>query len=72
MMKFALDKKRSVESVTNFTLEDSMNTLIMQRNSALKDFDTFSREFIQLLLFTLKNVEVIELTIITPRIHNEI
>ena len=53
-MKFAMDETRSVESITNFTLEEFMNTFIMQLNNALKDFDTFSRDFIQLfLLFAL-------------------
>ena len=51
--KIVMDETRSVESMTNFTLEESMNTFIMQLNNALKDFDTFSREFIQLLLFVM-------------------
>ena len=41
MMKFVMDETRSVGSITNFTLEESMNTCITQRNNALKDFDTF-------------------------------
>ena len=35
-----------VESMADFTLEEVMNTFIMQLNNALKDFNTFSREFI--------------------------
>ena len=51
MMKFVMDETRSVESITNCTLEESRITFIMQFNNALKDFDIFfSREFIQLLL----------------------
>ena len=34
-------------------LEESMNTFTMQLNSALKEFDILSGEFIQLLLFAL-------------------
>ena len=41
MMKFVMDETRSVQSVTNFTLEESMNIFIMQLNIALKDFYTF-------------------------------
>ena len=49
-----MDETRSVESVTNFTLEESMNTFIIQLNNVLKYFDTFYLEFIQLLfLFAL-------------------
>ena len=59
-----MDETQYVESMTNVTLKESMNTFIMQLNNALKDFDTFSREFIQLLLFALCKAEVIELTII--------
>ena len=39
--------------MANFALEEFMNAFIMQLNFALKDFDTFSRDFIQLLLFAL-------------------
>ena len=39
-----MDETRSVESMTNLTLEESMNTFIMQLNNALEDFDT-SRYF---------------------------
>ena len=39
--KFVMDETRSVESITNFTLEESMNIFMMQLNNALKDFDTF-------------------------------
>ena len=54
--------------MTNFTLEKSMNTFIMQLYNALSDFDPFSREFIQLLLlFALENAEVMELTMITSK-----
>ena len=62
-----MDETRSVDSMTNFTLEVSMNTLIMPLNNALKDFDTFSRELIQLLLFALQNAEVIELPMMTSK-----
>ena len=41
MMKFVMDEMRSVESVTNYTLEESINIFIMQLNNALKDFYTF-------------------------------
>ena len=62
-----MDETRSVESMTNFSLEESMNTFFMQLYNALKDLDTFSREFIQLLLFALQNAEVIELPMMTPK-----
>ena len=45
MMKFVIDETRSVESATNFTLGESMNTFIMELNNALKDFDIFSRVY---------------------------
>ena len=41
MMMFVMYKTRSVESITNFTLEESLNIFIMQLNNALKDFYTF-------------------------------
>ena len=41
MMKFVMDETRSIESITNFALEESMNIFIMQVNNALKDFDTY-------------------------------
>ena len=50
MMKFVMDEMRSVESVTNYTLEEYINIFIMQLNNALKYFYTFSQELIQLLL----------------------
>ena len=57
---------RSVESMTNFTLEEPMNIFTMQLNNALKVFDTFSQEFIQLFfLFALQIAEAIELTMTT-------
>ena len=43
MMKFVMHETRSVESITNFTLEEFMNIFIMQLNSALKEFTFFSR-----------------------------
>ena len=39
--KLVMDETRNAESLTNFTLEASMNTFIMQLNNALEDFDTF-------------------------------
>ena len=41
--KFAIDETRSVQSITNFTLEESTNIFIMQLNIALKGFGTSSR-----------------------------
>ena len=41
--KFVMNETWSVDSMTNFTLEESMNTSIMQPNNALKYFDTFLR-----------------------------
>ena len=35
-----MEETRSVESVANFTLVESMDTFIMQLNNALKEFDT--------------------------------
>ena len=67
MMKFVVDETRSVESITNFTLKESMNTISMQLNNELKKIDTCSQEFIQLLFFALQNAEVIERTIITSK-----
>ena len=59
---------RSVKSMTNFTLEEPMNIFTMQLNNALKVFDTFSPEFIQLFfLFALQTAEAIELTMTTFR-----
>ena len=58
-VRHARDAKRQAAQGTSlhitqahFTLEESMNAFIMQFN-ALKDFDTFSREVNQLLLFPL-------------------
>ena len=34
-----MDETRSFESITNFTLEESMNNFIMQLKNALKSFD---------------------------------
>ena len=45
-----MDEMPSVESIANFTLEESMNIFIMQLNNALSYFDIFSEEFIHLLL----------------------
>ena len=36
-----MDEMRGVESMMSFTLEESMNTFIMQLNNALQDFDAF-------------------------------
>ena len=54
-----MDETQSVESMTNFALEESMNTFIMQLSNALKDFDTFSHEVMQLLLFASSYIESI-------------
>ena len=40
---FVMDETRSVETMTNFTFEESMNTFIMQLKNKPKDFDSFSR-----------------------------
>ena len=40
-MKFVMDETQSVESITNFTLEESVNIFIMQLNNTLKGFDVF-------------------------------
>ena len=63
-----MDEKQSVESMTDFKLEKPVNNFIMQFNNALSDFDTFSQEFIQLLLlFALRSAEVIELSMMTSK-----
>ena len=39
-----MDETQSVESITNFTLEESMNIFIIQLNNALKAFYVFFLE----------------------------
>ena len=66
MIKFVKDETRSVESVTNFLLEESMNIFIMQLNNALKYFYTFFPRVHSTSARTV-NAEVIELTILTSK-----
>ena len=44
-MMLVMDETRSVKSITNFTLEESMNIYIMQLINALKDFYSFFLNF---------------------------
>ena len=61
-----MDETRGVESMMSFTLEESMNTFIMQLNNALQDFDTFFRVHSTSSPFwPQQNTEVIELIMMT-------
>ena len=64
-----MDETRSVESMTNFAVEESVNTIIMQVSNALKDLDTFSRVIQHSLLFAPSNryCSVIDLTMVASK-----
>ena len=66
-----MDNTRSVESMTNFILEEAMDTFIMQLNHALKN-DTFSRSSLNFSLWHGKMPRSLNWPWWFLGIHNEI
>ena len=68
-----MDEARSVESMTNITLEESINIFSMQLDKALKDFDTFLESSFNFFTFShSKIMRSLNWPRWLPRIHDEI